>query len=205
MALANYTDLKASVANWLHRDDLVSQIPDFIALCEAAFNRKLRIRAMETQTTLSTVASTRGVTLPTRYRQMKRIYISGDAQKLTFVSTEEMYQRYTTNGRPKVYSIEGESVLFGPIPNAVYSVPINYFAAFQALSDSNATNWVLTNAPDVYLYGTLAAAEPHIVNDERLAMWKSLYGEAIAALQTEDDRDRASGTALTMRSDTGNP
>lgn len=204
MALANYTDLKASLASWLHRSDLTAQIPDFIAMCEGTFNRRLRLRAMETQTTLSTVAGTRSVALPSRYRQMKRIYLTNDSPALTFMTTEDIY-KFTTTGQPKFYSIEGENVLFGPIPNAVYSVPINYFAAFQALSDLNATNWVLTNAPDIYLYGSLAAAEPYILNDERLPMWKTLFEKAIADQQTEDDRDRASGTALTMRQDRGNP
>ena len=48
MALTNYTTLKAAIANFLARDDLTSEIDDFIDLTEADFNRRLRIRAMET-------------------------------------------------------------------------------------------------------------------------------------------------------------
>jgi len=48
MALTNYTELKTSIANWLNRSDLTSEIADdFIKLCEADFNAKLRIRQME--------------------------------------------------------------------------------------------------------------------------------------------------------------
>jgi hypothetical protein len=208
VSLTTYSELKTSLANWLHRSDLTSNIPDFISLCEADFNRKLRIRAMETQTTLTCVAGTATVALPTRYKQMKRIYVAGTPkQKLTFVSAEQLYNTYAGSiaGKPKVYTIEGENVVFGPTPDSAYSVPVNYFSSFAALTDVATTNWVLTNCPDIYLYGSLVAAEPYILNDKRLALWKVQYDKAIQDQQTEDDRDRASGTTLTMRSDTGNP
>ena len=39
MALTSYTTLKASIANWLNRSDLTSEIADdFIKLTEADFN-----------------------------------------------------------------------------------------------------------------------------------------------------------------------
>ena len=45
MALTNYTELKASIANWLNRTDLTTEISeDFITLAEADFNAKLRVR-----------------------------------------------------------------------------------------------------------------------------------------------------------------
>ena len=34
MAFTSYSELKSSIANFLARDDLTSQIPDFIKLCE---------------------------------------------------------------------------------------------------------------------------------------------------------------------------
>ena len=48
MALNNYANLKTTIANFLARDDLTSEIDDFIDLTEADFNRRLRVRSMET-------------------------------------------------------------------------------------------------------------------------------------------------------------
>jgi hypothetical protein len=48
MALNSYTNLKTAIANFLARDDLTSEIDDFIDLTEADFNRRLRVRSMET-------------------------------------------------------------------------------------------------------------------------------------------------------------
>ena len=42
MALSNYTELKASIADFLNRDDLTSVIPDFITLAESQINRDIR-------------------------------------------------------------------------------------------------------------------------------------------------------------------
>jgi len=48
MAISTYTELKASIANWLNRSDLSDEIADdFIKLTEADYNAKLRIRQME--------------------------------------------------------------------------------------------------------------------------------------------------------------
>ena len=50
MALANYTDLQASVADFLNRSDLTTVIPDFITMTESDINRSLRVREMSVRT-----------------------------------------------------------------------------------------------------------------------------------------------------------
>ena len=45
MALSTYTELKASIANFLNRSDLTTEIQDdFIKFTEADFNANFRIR-----------------------------------------------------------------------------------------------------------------------------------------------------------------
>ncbi len=46
MAISTYSDLKTTVANYLARSDLTSQIPDFITFAENRLRRDLRIRQM---------------------------------------------------------------------------------------------------------------------------------------------------------------
>ena len=76
MAISNYTELKTAVANWLDRDDLTDRIPEFIALAESRFNRLLRIRAMESKQTASTVAGQQNLALPARFIQMRNLQIN---------------------------------------------------------------------------------------------------------------------------------
>jgi hypothetical protein len=56
-------------------------------------------------------------------------------------------------------------------------VEILYFRAFEPLTVWKPTNWLLLNAPDLYLYGALTDSAPFIREDERIAVWKSLYEE----------------------------
>ena len=56
MALSTYSALKTSIANWLNRSDLTSEISDdFIVLTEKDFNSKLRIRKMITSDSSFTI------------------------------------------------------------------------------------------------------------------------------------------------------
>ena len=74
MAISTYTELKASIANWLNRSDLSSEISDdFIKLVEADVNAKLRIRQMEQIDTVTINAET--VTVPTGFISVRSFYI----------------------------------------------------------------------------------------------------------------------------------
>jgi len=207
MAISNYTELQTAVANWLDRDDLSARIPEFIGLCEARFNRSLRIRAMETlDTSVSTVADIKTIALPTGYVQMRDIHITGDPLvQLQYVTPEIMNRIHAGSvaGRPEVYTIIGENIVLGPTPDAVYSTSMLYYKTFDALSDSSPTNWVITNAPDVYLYGTLLEAEPFLMNDARVQLWSTALTESINKLQEQDNKDRHSGSALRVMNTSG--
>ena len=51
MALANYSDLQSSIADWLNRDDLTTVIKDFVALAETQMNRTIRHHKMHERAT----------------------------------------------------------------------------------------------------------------------------------------------------------
>jgi hypothetical protein len=64
MSFATYSDLKTSIAGYLARSDLTSQIPDFITFAENRLRRELRIRQMLKSVTTSTVSGDSTVELP---------------------------------------------------------------------------------------------------------------------------------------------
>jgi len=208
MAITTYTELKTAVANWLDRDDLTDRIPEFISLCEARFNRDLRIRAMETKQTASTVAGQRNYALPTDYIQMRNFQINSDPIRVLEYLTPEMYDRMwagSTSGTPYYYTVVADELQLGPAPDSAVTMEMLFYKKFTPLSVSVATNWVIANAPDVYLYGSLIEAEAFLVNDQRLQVWSAGYGNAIDALSRADARDRHSGSALRITTTAGNP
>ena len=200
MAIGTFAQLKTATANWLDRSDLTDRIPEFIALAEARFNRVLRIRDMETvSTAISTVAGTREYDLPTRFVQMKEFHLTTDPiTPLAYITPEMMsrMQAGSSKSKPQVFTIIADKVRLGPNPDAVYTTSMLYYQAFAALSDSATTNDMLTNNPDVYLYGTLLEAEPFIMNDERVPLWLAAFEKAVSDIQNQDNKDRHSGSQL---------
>lgn len=186
MAISTYNELLAAVENHLDRSDLDDRIPEFISLAEAKIARKLRIREMETEADVTTVAGTRTAALPTGFREVRRLYLNASpVQHLEYISPQDYWRRFvsTQSGRPACFTVEGANFLFGPIPDAVYTAKCLYYKALDAVSSS--AHAVFTANPDLYLYGALTAAEPYIKNDKRLGVWKSLFDEIIFDLEAQ--------------------
>jgi len=200
MAFNNYEALKTSIANWADRDDMVTFIPDFVALCEARFNRELRLRSMEQKWEADTIGGQANYALPPRFLQMREFRINANPTvSLRYVSPE-IYEAWNLgSGEPSFYTIIANEIRLGPIPAGVYNIEMLYWAKFPNLDGSTTSNWMLQNAPDVYLYGSLMEMEPFLQNDARVNLWAAGYDRAVSNIQLQDDKDRHSGSALTVQ------
>lgn len=206
MAISNYSELKSAIADWLDRTDLTDSIPDFITLAEARHKRDFKLRRMETRVTANTIADTEYYTLPDQYVAMRNIQLNTDPKtSLEYLTPEQMDRIYagSMKGKPRAYSIIGNDIQLRPIPDSAYEIEILYFKHFTALSDSAPTNEMLTNHPDIYLYGSLVEAEPYLQNDKRIQTWASFYDRAKKDIIDSNERDRHSGVAPTTRVDYG--
>jgi hypothetical protein len=206
MAINSYSTLQTAVSNWLDRDDLSDRIPEFISLAEATFNRVLRIRAMETTLADTTPSGSKEDPLPTGYLQLREIHLTtSPIVSLAYITPEIMYRirSGSISGKPTNYTILGDNILFGPTPDGAYDYSITYYKAFIALSDVAPTNWLILNAPDLYLYGTLLQAEPFLMNDARVALWEKGVRQVIGDLQQQDDKDRHSGSEMRVMNTSG--
>ena len=207
MAIGTFAELKTAAANWLDRSDLTDRIPEFITLAEARFNRVLRIRDMETvSTAISTTAGTREYSLPTGFVQMREFHLTTDPlTPLTYITPEIMSRIWagSSKSKPEVFTIIADNVRLGPNPDAVYTTSMLYYKKITALSASATTNDMLTNSPDIYLYGTLLEATPFIMQDERVPLWLAAFEKAVNDIQNQDNKDRHSGSQLRVMNTSG--
>ena len=206
MAISNYSELKAAIADWLNRSDLTDSIPDFIVLAETRHKRDFKIRRMETRVTANTVADSEFYSLPDNYVAMRNIQLNTDPKTpLEYLTPEQMDRIHagSSKGKPKASSIIGNNIQLRPIPDSAYQIEILYFKHFTALSDSNTTNDMLTHHPDAYLYGALVEAEPYLQNDKRIQVWSAYYDRTKNDIISSNERDRHSGVAPTTRIDYG--
>lgn len=201
MALATYSDLKTTIANYLARSDLTSQIPDFITLAENRLRRELRIRQMLKLVTASTTGNDATLSLPADFLELRDLHIDSNPDyPLEYYNPNIFFRNAMTKvlGVPKKYTILASELQFAPIPDGVYTMEMLYYAAPTYLSDANTSNAFLANCPDALIYASLGEAEPYLMNDERLATWAALYQRAIDSLTTADDRGEYSAVPLTM-------
>ena len=201
MAFTSYSDLKTTIANYLARSDLTSVIPDFIRLAEERLRRDLRIRQMLVVATANTTAGDSTVGLPTDFLEMRDIHLNTTPiTSLAYEAPNAFYAstRATEAGLPKTYTVLASELQFSPIPDAVYTAQMLYYAKPTLLSDSNTSNVFLANCPDALLYAALAEAEPYLMNDARLQVWASLYDRAIASISTADQSSEYSGQPMSM-------
>ena len=204
MALTTYTTLKASIANWLNRSDLTSEIADdFIKLTEADFNSKLRIRKMVAQTSFTIDSETEA--LPTGFLQVRDIYILNGNTKvpLTYTTPSQMDSTVgtSTTGLPNSFTILGDTFRFSPKPDATYTAFINYYKSFDALSDTTTTNYILTTHPAIYLYGSLFHAANFLggINPQQVQTWQQMFATAMERLELNDREDEYNGSPLQVR------
>ena len=207
MALSNYTQLQAAVASYLARDDLTAIIPDFVTLAEAKFNRTLFHPRMETRATLTvnTLATDpEFLDLPTDFQTVRMVRLPDETGKprLQFLTQTQMddyrYSIDNVTGTPTSFTITGDQIELAPTPNEDMDVEVLYRANIPALA-SNSTNWLLTLAPDLYLYGTLLEAMPYIQNDARLQVWATGMQTVLDQLNLLAERQSFDSGPTTIR------
>lgn len=181
MALDTYSDLVNEIDDWMDRS-MSARVPSFIRMLEARLNRVLRVPDMETSTTISASAET--ATLPTGFRSMKALWIDGNAddqlESMSLANLKMMYGGQA--GTPKAYAIAGGLLYVGPVPSSAETLQSIYFTEIPALTESNTSNWLLADHPDIYVYGCLVMAEARGWNDPRLPILKGALDEALQEL-----------------------
>lgn len=188
----DYVGLKTAVAVWLNRTDLTDVIPGFIKLAEAQISRRLRRTTMRATVTVSDAA----YVLSAAVAELRSIrLVTADQRRdlpITICTPEILAQHRATwsaVGRPRYAAVVGGSLLLVPAPDIAYSMEMSYFPKLIPLSGSNLTNIVLTEAPDLYLYGALKAAAPYLEHDERIPVWDAGFETALSELGIVRERE----------------
>ena len=204
MALTNFTGLKASIADFLNRDDLTTVIPDFISLAEAQINRDVRHWKMEARSSGQQTGGDEYMQIPADWVETIRLHLTGSGTSvINLISRDAMADKRQgdedVSGTPMYYThADGQFQLY-PTPSADTDFELLYYQKLDALSVSNADNWLLLDSPDVYLYGALLHSAPYLAEDERVAIWAQMYSAAVTRLNEASESARYSGSGLRLK------
>jgi hypothetical protein len=208
MAITNYTELKAVVADWLNRQDLTDRIPDFITLAGTRLQRDMaRVKhpGAISQAIATVVDNYAPVPqdfigvyqLMTQDARQIINYVSPD-QSMTLLASSTAGSSNAIGGSDIYYTIIGKQFrLFEPeTSNTNFNLELWYYAYLPQLSDTTATNWVLQRYPDLYLYGSLVHSASYLKSDERIPTWEGAYQKMLAEVELEADRSMRSQSKI---------
>ena len=204
MAITNYTNLQTSIADFLNRDDLTSVIPTFIQLAEADMNRQVRHWKMESRSTGTQDAGDQYMQIPSDWLETIRLHLTGSGTSaLTLTSRAAMADIRAKNEdistvKPYYYThADGQFELY-PTPTEATDFELLYYQKIPDLA-TNSTNWLLTDAPDVYLYGALLHSAPYLAEDARVAVWAQMYSAAVSNVNRASEEAQYSGSGMKLK------
>ena len=155
---------------------------------------------MENRVTAS--VSSEYASLPTDFLAMRNFQLNSSPRvRLEYATPEYIDAQYpdARTGQPRFYSLVGGEIQFAPIPDGTYTAEMDYYAKLDLATDL--VNWVLTNAPRTYYYGTLAEVARIMKDDKRAILWEQMFENAIMDVERADKGDRFPSFGLQMRSD----
>lgn len=199
MALDTYTGLKAEIAAFMARADLTTQIDTFIDLFEAWANRNLRVRQMEQE---ATATAEEYIPLPDDFVELRDIQVqSSPRRQLQYVTPEyaDLVTADGATGEPSYYTLVGNQLRLVPAPASADDVRISYWKRIPALDGTTATNWLLSEWPDAYLWGSVLQARAYLPDEQRAAYVEQSWRSVMAEIQRAGKHSNVGGS-LTIRS-----
>lgn len=178
-AFADFLDLRTAVVEHVANAGIADVFPRLVALAESRLNRTLRMRE---QVTSVDITFTDGrAPLPDDYAEMVGLYAMNGLEYV-----QQAMQRNCGN----YYAVQGAEIVAPGIAGAARA---EYYATIPTIGASlDATNWLLTRYPDVYLYSVAFEAEKYMRNAEAAIQARALMDDAIASARADDETARYS-------------
>lgn len=166
---------------------------------EIQFDQGLEVKDAETVTSLTSVTTTATLTTSANHGLKAGDYVTvSGANETEYNGTFEITD--VPSDTTFTYTIVATtSPATGTISYTVNNVEVTYYKKFDGLREANQTNEILTNYPDVYLYGCLSKAGRYIQDREVLAQYQLDFLEAIDSANRESMDAEMSGSDMVMR------
>jgi hypothetical protein len=201
MPLDNYDNLKAAVIRADGSDDINDVIDDAIDTAESYMFANeiepLLVRGVETRTNLVMSTSSRFLALPAYFLEMRRIkYVEdGDDKEIKF-RTPSVIQESDVSGQPQYFTVTSQ-LEFERIPDQAYTVEAQFYAKIVPLDDTNTTNEVLTNHPQIYMHGCLWYINSTVNGEQQIAEYhRAQFLQAIIGANKEYSKGRFGPTPV---------
>jgi hypothetical protein len=199
MANANiqvYDDLIAAVAKYIKRQDLAAMIPDWIQFAEDYFDKKIYVtarRASYIATPLQAVFP-----MPSDVKQPIQAYMGGHELDFYPIGWDSQYAGGTARVISNGWQIIGNFISLS-VPQLAQVFQLDYYQTLEGLSTTNESNWLLEDAPSIYLCGVLHEGFSYTRDVEKATYWLQKRDFMIESYIDDDTSSRHPAGQLTMR------
>ena len=192
--MTTYTLLRADILAYSGNAAVTSHMDGFIAKTEAEFNRRLRIKSMETTDVGTFTTNSNAIAVPSGFLEARTFTYAPDAQTvrdLKFKTPQQIAALELVNsGRPSYYTFANGEISFERPSDAAYSYSLLYYARVPGLTGSNASNEISINHEDAYLTGCLYWAYLFLQDPEKASLLRGLFDRHIEDIKRADARER---------------
>jgi hypothetical protein len=196
--LATYADLVTAITtDWPARPEISTNVDQFIALAEAIFNSKLRMRQMETTATLVPVSNL--CTLPSDYIEYKRVVeVASIRRPLDYITEDAADRLYPdrASGLACNFTILGTQLMAFPL--STNNIELTYYQKIPGLTSTNTTNWLLTAHPNAYLHACLLYVGEFIKDADRVATESHFLQSYFDLMNAVETRGKFGNAGVTL-------
>jgi hypothetical protein len=190
-ALADYLDLRFAVGDHVGNRGLSDVMPRLVQTAENFLNNELRCRQQVTYATLTFANGSSP--LPADFLEMITVF---DGFNNPMRASQLADQRRIGSMYSK-YSIDGSNIYINGYSG---DRDIQYYAKLVTLTAGPTTsNWLLAEAPDVYLYAVGLEAAKFLKDVDLVQATKTLLDSALSELRTGDERARWANSVVRVQ------
>lgn len=201
----SYSSLQSTIADFLARDDMTTQIKTFITLAEQRMSRELQVAFQESTSQTVINADQATLALPADLRSVREVASidgNGDRTALRYLTPSQLSEHRRANPSYSgldFYSIIGQTLHFRePISESV-TIEILYDEGIDVLSDVNTSNIMLTRHGDAYLHGALKHAYDFLQDEERARQHDAFFSRTMAEVIQDNEKQRFGVADLQIR------
>lgn len=216
------TDLGAANISYMFYDFDCGAVADFVRSAIRKLEREYNFRCMKIRTSVAISKDDYEIANPIpRYKQLISAYcvnsggVRSQLEKTSISKALLMYPNATDSGVPRFIvdiaygetsttpdAVPTHTFMLRPKPDADYTLDI-YAYQYSAQLDFARynTNWWTDTVPEIVLLGALVNAEPYVMNDPRVTLWKSLYAEQVKRLIDSEIDEEFKGSSQEIMSE----
>ncbi len=200
----NYSELQDTVARWMNRDDMTTEIQEGIRFAEREMNRLFRTGNQEANYVFPG-ENIDYYTLPADFRKYRSVDVDGDVIRYQtpfgMLTTPYRDEQSEGAGTPWFYTFAGDQIIFDYDVSDQSFISLVGYLQVPALTDTLASNWVIEQHEDAYVNGAMKYAHLKAKNYKDSAIWENGFKTAMDKIIEADKRDRWSGAPLSIKSD----